>query len=201
MTPGARRGVSIAPAALLLPVLVGAAYLDGPPPGRTGGFGEPTCAECHFDAATRDRSATVRLRGVPERWRPGAEYSLEVVLAKPGLGAGGFQLAARYARGAARGGQAGALAAVDQRVAVVDSAGVLYAHHTSGGTSPAGSDTIRWTVTWSAPGEPGPEVVFHLAANAADGDDSALGDSIVTVEKRSAGTCPDRPTDSRARTR
>lgn len=189
MTRPARPGVALAPAVLLLPVLAGAVYLDGPPPGRTGGFGEPTCRECHFAGATEDPSATVGLRGVPERWEPGSEYSLEVVLAKPGLGAGGFQLTARYAGGGARGRQAGALAPVDHRVAIADSGGVLYAQHASAGTSPAGSDTIRWTVAWSAPVEPGPEVVFHLAANAADGDDSELGDAIVTTERRSAGVC------------
>lgn len=37
--------------ATVLPVVV-AAYGDGPEPGNTGGFGEPTCASCHVDAPT-----------------------------------------------------------------------------------------------------------------------------------------------------
>lgn len=173
--------------ALLVPVVVGAAYLDGPPPGRTGGFGEPTCRECHFDGPDESPSVSLRLEGVPERWEPGAGYTLRVVLAKPGLAAGGFQLAARWAAGPARAGQAGAFAPTSERVAVVDSGGVLYAQHAPGGTTLSATDTIRWTVEWIAPARGSSRVVFHAAANAANGDDSELGDTIVTIESLSEG--------------
>ncbi len=184
-----RRAGLLAPIALFAPVVVGFVYLDGPPPARTGGFGEPTCRECHFDGPERDPAVSVRLEGVPERWEPGAEYELRVVLARPDLAMGGFQLAARYAAGASRGGQAGRLSTTSDRVAVVDSGGVLYAQHAPGGTALTSPDTVRWGLRWTAPARAGSAVAFHVAANAANGDASELGDAIVTVERRSGEPC------------
>ncbi|MBW3660257.1 MAG: hypothetical protein KY397_01310 [Gemmatimonadetes bacterium] len=188
MRRGARSALA-APAALLLPV-VADAYLDGPPPGRTGGFGEPTCRECHFDGPVEDPSLGLEVRGAPARWEPGAEYRLEVVLARPGLAAAGFQLAARFAAGDRAGRQAGTLAALDDRVAVIDSGGIRYAQHTAAGTRPTEPDTARWPFVWTAPPSSGAAVAFHAAANAADGDASELGDVIGTIERVSARPCP-----------
>lgn len=189
MTRRASRWAPLAPAALLVPLLVGFAYLDGPPSGRTGGFGEPTCRECHFDGPEHDPSTSVRLEGVPDRWTEGAAYDLRIVLVGPHLAAGGFQLAARYAGGSNRGRQAGELAARGDRVAVVDSAGIAYAQHTSAGTRPSAPDTIGWVLQWTAPSGTGGAVVFHVAANAANGDDSELGDVIVTERVRVKAPC------------
>lgn len=178
-------GALLAPLALAAPLAAGA-YLDGPPAARTGGFGEPTCRACHFDGPQDDPSVSLSVRGVPERWIPGEAYALEVILAREGLPAGGFQMAARFASGEAAGRQAGGLAPGSDRVAVVDSAGILYAQHTFGGTRPTGAGTARWRVEWTAPETPRAPVVFHVAANAANDDASELGDRIATAEARSA---------------
>ncbi|HEX9611604.1 MAG TPA: choice-of-anchor V domain-containing protein, partial [Gemmatimonadales bacterium] len=50
--------------------------------------------------------------------------------------------------------------------------------HTLAGTSVAAGGTGRWTFRWTAPDAGA--VAFHVAANAANDDDSPLGDFIYT---------------------
>ena len=153
-----------------------AAYDARPPLAHTGGFGEPTCAECHFDGPSGPPDA-LSLGGVPERYQPGATYRLEVSIRDTAARVGGFQLASRIAAGAHAGTQAGTLCALDPRVAVVaDTAtGVQYAAHALA----APKDSLNWAVEWRAPKEHVGAVVFHVAANAANDDDSMLGDAII----------------------
>lgn len=158
-------------------------YADGPPPGHTGGFGEPTCHQCHFDGPLDDPAGVLEVEGIPATWEAGRRYSLRVRLARPGLARGGFQLAARFARGAAEGEQAGSLRPAHRRTAVteVDATGVQYASHRMKGAEPVARDTAAWRLEWRAPAEgagASAPVVFHVAANAANGDDSEFGDFI-----------------------
>src|SRR5690606_8758969 len=46
-------------------------YPDRPPPAHTGGFGEPTCQQCHFDAPLNDPGGALYVEGLPERYTPG----------------------------------------------------------------------------------------------------------------------------------
>lgn len=170
-------------AALAITVLIaGAPYPDRPPPGYTGGFGEPTCLDCHFEGELNEPRGAVSLEGVPDRYMPGERYRIMVVLAREGLRAGGFQLAARFAGGERAGGQAGVLAPVDVRTDLAEGpeTRVQYLHHTLAGLEPSSPDTVRWELAWSAPDEGG-DVVFHVAANAADLDASPFGDWIYTA--------------------
>jgi hypothetical protein len=174
-----RHRVAIATSLLLTVPLVTAAraaYDARPPLAHTGGFGEPSCRECHFDGPTRPPEA-LSLGGVPERYQPGAVYELEVSIRDTTARVGGFQLAARVAEGPHAGTQAGTLCALDARVDVVaDTAtGVQYASH-AGARS---ADSLQWTLRWHAPAEDVGPVTFHVAANSANDDDSMLGDVII----------------------
>ena len=187
----ARRGrteiVGTLAAALAVTALIaGAPYPDKPPPGHTGGFGEPTCLDCHFGGELNEPGGGVSLTGVPEAYAPGERYRITVVLTRDGLRGGGFQLAARFAAGELAGAQAGTLTPVDDRAAVDEdrTAGVQYAQHTLAGLGPVASDTVRWLLEWTAP-EEGGDVVFHVAANAVDLDESPFGDWIYTTSSRS----------------
>ena len=93
---------------------------------------------------------------------------MRVTLARPGLAAAGFQLAMRLAEGPEHGRQAGTLRAIDDRVKVTHHAetGIFYAQHTETGARASGSAT--WVVEWT-PGPRTSPVVFHVAANAANG--------------------------------
>jgi hypothetical protein len=110
------------------------------------------------------------------------------MLRRAGMLRAGFQLAARYeGMGMVPGGaQAGVFASSDGRTAVVwDTVShVGYIEHTAAGTVLSG-DVGRWMVRWTAPAVPG-GVVLHVAANAANDDDSPLGDFIYTSAVRVA---------------
>lgn len=154
------------------------AYPDHPPAAHTGGFGEPTCLQCHAGSALNDPAGSLAFEGVPEAYLPGGRYRIGVLLVREGLAAGGFQLAVRCEDGR----QAGALSPADAaRVSVAPGpAGVSYAHQTADGTVPSRSGGIRWEVDWTAPAPGCGAVRFDAAANAGNGDDSALGDYVYT---------------------
>ena len=174
-----RQSVAAATTVLLSASLVAAAgvsYDARPPLAHTGGFGEPTCRECHFDGPARPPEM-LSLGGVPERYEPGAVYRLEIAIADTTARVGGFQLAARVDAGPHAGTQAGTLCALDTRVAVVaDTAtGVQYASHASAGRA----DSLVWQLEWHAPAQDVGAVILHVAANSANADDSMLGDVII----------------------
>ena len=90
---------------------------------------------------------------------------------------GGFQVAARYEGSGAPGKAAGTWRTLDDRAAITPGSGAIpYVHHTEAGTAPS-ADSASWTVEWTAPADAAP-VVFHVAANAADGDMSQFGDYV-----------------------
>jgi hypothetical protein len=153
---------------------------DQPPLAHTGGFGEPTCVACHFDAALNDSAGAVTIDGVPARYQPGTRYRLTISVRHPALKLAGFELAARFATGPDSAKQAGVLSATDDRAAVTagDVGGVQYAHHLRSGTTPLSPGLGRWTVEWVAPSAGSGPIVMHVAANAADDNDSPLGDYI-----------------------
>lgn len=158
---------------------------DGPPPAHTGGFGEPTCRHCHSDADLNEPGGTLAVDGVPTSYEPGRDYELVVTLRRAGMLRAGFQLAARFAEGAAAGTQAGDLAPVDNRTQVVPDSvtHVRYIEHRLTGTA-VDSGTGGWVFRWTAPRDPRGPVVFHVAGNAANDDDSPLGDFIYTTSVR-----------------
>jgi hypothetical protein len=165
-----------------------ALFKTGPPPGHTGGFGEPTCRACHSDAGLNEPGGELTIAGVPTAYEPGRTYELEVVLRRASMLRAGFQLAARVAEGAEAGAPAGVLAPTDGRTAIVwDTVShVGYIEHTLAGTALRG-DVGRWTVRWTAPaGNARGAVAFNVAGNAANDDDSPLGDFIYATALRVA---------------
>lgn len=162
----------------------GAAHAAGPPPGHTGGFGEPTCQSCHSEYPL-DVEGTLSVEGLPERYAPGDTYAVTVVLRSTGMARAGFQGAVRFAEGERSGRQAGTLQALDARLQVVTDSlsGVQYVQHRIGGTDVPDPEVVTWTFAWTAPAAHGP-VAIHLAANSANGDDSPFGDLIYTAERR-----------------
>lgn len=159
-------------------------HLTGPPPGHTGGFGEPTCLECHTGSPLNAFGGSIRIEGLPDVLEAGGAYLLAVTLRADETSAAGFQLAARFSEGEAAGQPAGSLRPVDDRVAVtVDSLGRTYAHHTEAGVAVVESGGSSWIVEWLAPGRAAP-VVFHVSGNSANGDNSPLGDLIFAGSAR-----------------
>ena len=171
---------------------------DGPPVAHTGGFSEPTCHACHTDEPLNDPGGSLRIEGLPQRYEPGRTYVLTVVLRRSGMGRAGFELSTRVADGPQAGSQAGALEASDARASVVPGPppkAVHYAEQTREGCSVSGPET-RWALRWRSPasaaggGKGGADVLIHVAANAANYDDSPLGDFIYVGEWRVRGPPP-----------
>lgn len=155
------------------------AYEDGAPPGHTGGFGEATCAACHSDNDVDLRDGGLRVDGLPEEYVAGREYEVEIVLQHPELSTGGFQLAMRGMDGKT----AGRLASQGERTVVVENGAERYLQHTRAGTSTGLRGTIRWRFRWLAP-DGDEDVVLDLAANASNGDISALGDYVYLFSRK-----------------
>ncbi len=166
-------------------------YADGPPPGHTGGFGEPTCHQCHADRPGNDPRLLIAIAGLPEVHIAGEEYDLKMIVSHPEMKAGGFQVSARYNSGERAGQQAGRIALPHDRGqfgpvrTIADSAGVVYVSH----ASPIEGDSVAWSMLWTAPEADDP-VIFHIAANASNHDDSEFGDRVGSV---SFVSLPQRP--------
>ena len=188
----ARARVILMVAATFTVSLVGLAFMpfvEGPVPARTGGFGEMTCLECHWDNPLNDPQGRLALSGTPTAYMPGARYSIIVDLTRPGLVFGGFQLSARFDGGSSAGTNAGVLRPVDELTErVADETGrITYVQHTKAGSTGVKPGAARWTVERTAPAGDAP-VIFHAAGNAANGDASPLGDFIYTTTASSRAT-------------
>lgn len=162
-----------------------APYPDGAPPGFSGGFAEQSCHACHFDAEPNTAPGQLTLAGVPERFVPGQQYPLTITLSRPGMAAGGFQLAVRMVDGGAQAGTLELPPAEKERLAVQARNNIQYVNQRQKGTAPTEPGTVAWQILWTAPAMPA-SVVFHVTGNAADNDGSARGDSIFTTTARSA---------------
>ncbi len=175
------------------------AHVIGPPPGHTGGFGEPTCRICHEGEALNAFGGRVSILGLPDQWVGGARYVLTVALEAPETSAAGFQLSARFAEGPDRGRAAGEFVALSPRVTVTSGeTGQPYAHHTQDGSRPPDDTGSTWLVEWTAPAAGAP-VVFHVAANSGNGDNSPLMDLIYVAERTVlGGGASDRPAGRKA---
>jgi hypothetical protein len=153
------------------------ASASGPIPARTGGFGEMSCHQCHWDNPLNDPGGRLSLAGVPDTYIPGERYLITVAIAHPELLKGGFQMSARVEDGK----NAGAFRSPDLLSApIVDEAtDVNYIQHTALGARKVQGEA-RWDVEWTAPAGAG-QVIFHVAGNASNGDASPLGDFVYTA--------------------
>ena len=185
-----RIGLFAATLAILPLALV--AYEDEPPPAHTGGFGEPSCAACHDDNRVNAEGGLLQLQSIPQSYTPGRPYTIAIILRRDGLQRAGFQIASRFSKGPSTGKQAGGWV-VDgdlvQATNVTDS-NVVYIHQTRKGNVVKPAGAIEWHMDWQAPAAAQGAVTFHVAANASNRDDSALGDFIYLAAEISEPAVP-----------
>jgi hypothetical protein len=160
-------------------------YPDGAPPGFSGGFKEESCHACHFSFEPNLEPGRLTIEGVPTTFAAGEKYTVTVTLTRAGIKAAGFQLSARFKDNGAQAGTLAPGAADQSRVGVDLQGGVQYANQKKDGSAAGAGDVTRWTIEWTAPARNAP-VVFHVSANAADGDGSANGDFVYTASVESA---------------
>jgi hypothetical protein len=166
-------------------LVVSHAYADGAPPGFSGGFKEDSCHACHFHAEPNSGPGRVTIEGVPATFAPGERYTLTITLRRAGMQLAGFQLAARFKDGGAQAGTIAPGPRDGERVGIGSQAGVQYAGQKKAGAAVGAADAAQWTLEWTAPKSGGP-VIFHVAANAADGNERADGDFVYTATAESA---------------
>lgn len=184
--------------ALLLVASVASAWEFGPPDGYAGNpILYQNCSVCHYSYEPDSGDGALQLIGLPASYVPGQTYSLSVELSDPGQRRWGFELCAvndadpdnPYADG-------GALLVTDatNTQLSVDGDGTLdYLKQTEDGAyTGVPNGPITWSFQWKAPNDPGiPSVSFYVAGNAADNDDSYIGDYIYT---RAVTVYPENPT-------
>lgn len=153
-------------------------HLDGP---FTGGFGEETCRSCHFDYDLNQEGGSLAVKGLDNPLEPGESYEVIVTVESEQLEVGGFQMTARFKDGT----QAGEFEWTGDRLMLTPSVGddIQYLQHSSEGTSPTGDREVSWTFIWLAPeNRSSNQVIFNIAANAGNDDDSSFGDWIYAEE-------------------
>jgi len=168
--------------ALSIPILVWA-YAEGPPDAHTGGFGEPTCNECH-GTRVNSNGGNVTINGLPSGgYTSGNTYPITVTITDSTARRWGFELSARTSDGK----QAGTLAkggdGFTQIAAAFANPSVQYIEHTIQGTRPGTSGPQSFTFNWTAPDASRGTVVFDVAANAANNNSvNDAGDHIYQTE-------------------
>lgn len=150
----------------------------------TGGFGEDTCRRCHFDYELNPGGGRLGVSGIPKEIPENKSVEITIMVERQKLKKAGFQLSARFEDGT----QAGRFKIAGRnRLMFTDSApdSVQYVQHSQSGSTPNQENKARWLVTWLAPESPGKPVIFNVAANAGNGDQSEFGDFIYAKEIRS----------------
>lgn len=152
-------------------------HLDGP---FTGGFGELTCHSCHFDYDINMDGGSLTVNGLPDYYEAGELYKLTVTVESSHLENGGFQMTSRFEDGT----QAGSFTWEDNHLMYTPNISdeVKYLQHTRESTAPTGDRKVSWNFTWSAPETVTGSIIFNIAANAGNNDDSSFGDWIYTKE-------------------
>jgi hypothetical protein len=152
-------------------------HLDGP---FTGGFGEQTCHSCHFDYDLNQEGGSLTIDGLKNTYQPGKKYTLHIKLKSKQLQIGGFQMTSRFEDGT----QAGSFD-WDKELFMLTptiSDEIQYLQHSREGTAMTDDRKINWSFTWQAPENELNDVIFNVAANAGNNDDSAFGDWIYVKE-------------------
>ena len=173
--------------ALIAPAFL-AANKSGLPVGHTGGFGEPTCSQCHRLAPLPGpRDAKVRIEVGP--YTPGERQSVRVVIDAVSQ-ISGFQVTARpesspntpagvFEQGNTTFAQ---IRCSDGSFAPCDPGEIQYATHSSAGASRSGQPGRQiFTFDWIPPASDVGPVRFAGAAVAADNDGGTNGDATMTT--------------------
>lgn len=172
--------------ALFLLLVVTAAVtakITGPEPGYTGAPNElGTCVACHDSFHTENVGpGTINLTGDPIDgvYEPGKQYTLTVTVSQSKRQRFGFQITALDTSNH----RAGTLASLGGDTQVLSETGFggrQYIEHTELGTLPNAANSRVWQIRWTAPDTDIGAVIFYMAGNAANGDQTNQGDYIYT---------------------
>lgn len=155
------------------------AHSTNMPAGYTGGFGEPNCTQCHSGTPNPSSGSVTLLR--PGYYPAGGTATITVTIHESSTDrpVWALQLSARYRNGK----QAGSFGVT------ASPSGVQYFSRTA---SQDGVKSYTFTAPWTAPLDAsGGDVVFSVAAMAADGRNDSAGDHVFLAE--AASLAPAQP--------
>lgn len=152
----------------------------GAPPGKTGSpvDGGNTCSDCH--GSLNSGGGNVEVKFPVTSYTAGATYRVSVVVTDAVASRWGFELGAWEAKSS---NQTGTLAPSDGNTRVITSGTSNYITHTSAGTRSGAKSPVAFEFDWTAPAAGVGDVVFYVAANAANGNGRPdAGDNIYSAK-------------------
>ncbi len=158
----------------------------GPPVGHTGApvDGGQNCTMCHRTFPVNSGAGRITISTTP--YTPGVKQNITVTVEDPDARRWGFQLTARLHSDESK--QAGTFTVTDSvRVKCLPddrdapcNGDREFASHTSASTRPGTPGPAVWTVEWAPPATDVGEVIFYMAGNAANNNNTNTGDHIYT---------------------
>jgi hypothetical protein len=168
-------------------VLTGAAallhaYPFGPGPGFAGAPGDQTCALCHGGGAVNTGGGSIEFNLTG--YTPGIDQHVVVTIKDASARRWGFEATPRAS---SNNSAAGSLRASDVNTQVVSNGPLGYVEHTLAGTRAGTAGPTTFEFDWTPPASNVGDVVFYVAANAANNNNAAdAGDHIYTASFRLA---------------
>jgi uncharacterized protein (TIGR03437 family) len=149
-------------------------YPFGPGPGYAGAPGDSTCALCHGGGQVNVGGGGIALNIT--NYTPGEAAHVVVTISDATARRWGFEATARMASDNS---QAGNLNPTDGNTQMANAGALQYIEHTLAGTRPGTSGPVTFAFDWTAPASGSSDVVFYVAANAANNNNQAdSGDHI-----------------------
>ena len=132
---------------------------EGSPWGSANPQASEHCGSCHFGYDAEFDSAALSVQGLPVTAAPGETYDLDISFSDPDAVVAGIQLLAT----------AGEFSARTEDIEFLGSAvRTTRSFHVEAG--------FDWTVSWTAPDEPGSLITIYVAAVGGNDDLSPFGD-------------------------
>ncbi len=181
------------------------AYSTGPDPRYSGapGDGPGSCTVCHRGPALNAGPGSVKII-LPSgnSYSPGVTQHISVQVSDPQQRRWGFQMSARLKSNQANG-QAGDFSPTDAFTQVIcDNAApkpcaanalVQFIEHTAAGTRNGVTGGTTFEFDWTPPATDAGNIVFYVAANAANGDGNLTDDHIYTSSVEITSAAPPPP--------
>lgn len=135
--------------------------------------------ECHVGTGLNAGPGRVTIATFPSSYTSGVTYPITVTVSDPDQRRWGFELSARTQGGQQAGNLTIGSDGFTQRLA--NFGGIQYISHTTAGTRNGTTGGVSFSFTWQAPDVASGPVIFNVAANAANGSFSSLGDRIYST--------------------
>jgi len=144
---------------------------SAPPIGRTGAPGEGSCANCHGGSNPQGLDGSLEITGLPAEVMSNTLYRVTVEAANPnGLSlSAGMQMVALNGQNTGAGTFTNPSAGARVRAG---NSGKMYLEHNPAQTYDA-NRIASWSVDWTSPADPDPEVTFYAAGNITDMDSNS----------------------------